>query len=910
MTDTRSAEYATRGREEALPASRRADPRRRRWWVPEVIQTSSMDCGPAALKAILEGFDIGVGYGRLREVCQTDVDGTSIDHLEEVLNALGLHAEQMLLPRDHVLLPAARVLPALVTMRVAGNNHFAVAWRKVGPLILVMDPAVGRHWVHERRFLANLYIHSHGVPAEAWRSWAASKTSIELVLARLGRLGVGANDAMDLIERAHGDASWRSFALLDAAIRQTDRLIASGALPSGGAALRTLRATIEAGRTAPELIAPPYWSVVPAASASASAEEAVALRGAVLVRVARRSGSLDSGGSLNPRAAQLAGVLSEAEHRPLRDLWRLVCASGAPGLVLLVIHVVVAAIAVAVQVALLRAAVGLPWYLSPGAPRWGGMLALLAFSLGAALLEGAAAFAGLRVGRQIELRLRVAYLRKVPRVEDRYFQSRLVSDMAERAHMLHAVRALPVLALSVLRAVATLGALALAMSWIEPRLMTLVWALVSCTLAVPLGVYPLLRQRDLRLRTFDGALSRFYLDALRGLAAIRAHGAERAVRREHEALLSEQSATAMDVARLQVLAQGALTATALGAVVLLVRRYIELNADVTGLLMLAYWALEVPAIGKDLVRSARQYPRLRNASLRVLEILGATEHRLGEETTPAPPRPAAPDGIAIRFEGVRVNSGGRTILEDLELTIPAGQHVAIVGRSGAGKSTLIGLLLGFYAPASGRITLDGRRHDESTLAELRTRTAWVDPAVQLWNRSALENLQASPAQDAAAQLAFAIDAADLRQVLEQLPEGLRTPLGEAGGLISGGEGQRMRLGRALCQRGVRLALLDEPFRGLARDKRLELLARVRELWRHQTLLCISHDVQETSHFERVLVVEGGRIIEDGTPAQLLARPGSAYAALLASERRLQEGAWHAATWRRWHLGSGRIQESP
>ncbi len=78
---------------------------RRRWLAPEVVQTSSMDCGPATLKCLLEGFYIPVSYGRLREACQTDVDGTSIDTIEVVANLLGVRAEQQMLPFDHLFLP-------------------------------------------------------------------------------------------------------------------------------------------------------------------------------------------------------------------------------------------------------------------------------------------------------------------------------------------------------------------------------------------------------------------------------------------------------------------------------------------------------------------------------------------------------------------------------------------------------------------------------------------------------------------------------------------------------------------------------------------------------------------------------------------------------------------------------------
>src|SRR5215470_16049436 len=127
-------------------------PQRRRWFVPEVVQTSAMDCGPAVLKSLLEGFGIPVSYGRLREACQTDVDGASIDTIEEIAVQLGLDAEQVMAPVDHLLLPEAALLPALIVVRSpSGLTHFVVAWRRHGSFVQVMDPATGRRWrTHQR----------------------------------------------------------------------------------------------------------------------------------------------------------------------------------------------------------------------------------------------------------------------------------------------------------------------------------------------------------------------------------------------------------------------------------------------------------------------------------------------------------------------------------------------------------------------------------------------------------------------------------------------------------------------------------------------------------------------------------------------------------------------------------------
>ena len=142
---------------------------KRRWLIPEVIQTSAMDCGPAALKALLEAYGVSVSYGRLREACQTDVDGTSIDVIEETACRLGLKAQQVMLPAEHVLLDDPAALPAIVVTKLpGGDTHFVIAWRRLGGFVQVMDPALGRHWVREQRLIADLNPHTYELNAEDW----------------------------------------------------------------------------------------------------------------------------------------------------------------------------------------------------------------------------------------------------------------------------------------------------------------------------------------------------------------------------------------------------------------------------------------------------------------------------------------------------------------------------------------------------------------------------------------------------------------------------------------------------------------------------------------------------------------------------------------------------------------------
>jgi ATP-binding cassette subfamily B protein len=260
---------------------------------------------------------------------------------------------------------------------------------------------------------------------------------------------------------------------------------------------------------------------------------------------------------------------------------------------------------------------------------------------------------------------------------------------------------------------------------------------------------------------------------------------------------------------------------------------------------------------------------------------------------------------ALRFENVTVRAAGHTILDCIDLDIPAGAHVGIVGTSGAGKSSLVGTLLGWWQPAGGRVLVDGEPV-EGRLEQLRRDTAWVDPEVYLWNRTFFENIGYGTANGSGRPMMQVIEAADLRRVLEKLPDGFETRLGEGGAMVSGGEGQRVRLARALFRAETRLVILDEPFRGLDREQRRVLLTRVRSLFQGVTLLCITHDVSETQAFDRVLVVEGGRVVEDGAPLALAGQGDSRYRTLLEAEAALRDGAWSGAAWRHLRLEDGTL----
>jgi ATP-binding cassette subfamily B protein len=835
----------------------------RRLVVPEVVQSSAMDCGPAALKSYLDGHGIRLSYGRLREACQTEVDGTSIETLEELASALGVAVEQVLLPKDTVLLEEARALPAIAVLRLPnGSAHFAVVWSAACGVVQVMDPAHGRRWLSREGLLGELYEHAMTVPAADWRLWAGSEEALALLDRRLRNVGVPVETAGRLLSAAVADESYRSLAALDAAVR-----CARG--PSQVSSL------FESPRSIPE----EHWSVRPQG-------EELLIRGAVLLRAAR--------GDERPAAATLpAGVgaaKDEAPIHPLREIWERMRQDGGLAPWAIAAATAASAAAIVLEGLFFRAFLDAPALFLPLA----GLLAAIL------LLDFVSITGELRLGRRLELRLRRDFQRKIGRLSERYFASRLASDLAERSHSLHQIRKVPRLGRQMAREGTELLLTTASILWLAPGTAPIALAALAASVLIPLFGQPFLFERDSRVRSHLGGLSRFYLDSLLGLVPLRVHRAEGALRSEHETLLASWARSRRGLQRAAVLLESAQFAFGYGLVVLLVLSYLRAGGDPASALLVAYWALNVPVLGLQLVRLVSRCPEPRNVYLRISEPLRAPEEKdvaPADGTSPEALRGAA---AAIRLEGVSVRAAGHRVLEDIDLEIPGGSHVAVVGPSGAGKSSLFGLLLGFHFPESGRVLVDGSLLSGDRLASVRSRTAWVDPEVQLWNRSLEDNLRYGNDETA--------DLASVRAVLGALSLPAGANLGEGGALVSGGEGQRVRFGRALLRTGVRLALLDEPFRGLDRETRRELLRLARSQWRRATLLAILHNVSECESFDRVLVLERGRLVEDGTPAELLARKDSRLARLFAAERELAR-LWSDESWRRFRIENGRLLDA-
>lgn len=881
---------------------------KRKFFVPEIIQTSSMDCGPAALAALLNGLGLSVSYGRLREACQTDVDGTSIDTLEDIANQLGVLAEQQLLPTDHVLLDVEQNLPAIAVVRhPTGVPHFVVCWRRHGDLVQVMDPAMGRRWQPVGSFLSELFVHSQVVPIKSLRGWLSGSGFQRPLRTRMAALGMSDSTISRLLDSAKSEKAWMRWAQLDAAVRMAASLQTSSAISAGEEATRLVETL--AFHSEPSEIPESYFTIRPFRSDPPQATDAkqAIIRGAVLIAIRGRKqeDSAEVQKRMSALPADLKAALTAPPVQPIRTILGFL---PRPQLGLLVLSGIAALIVALLQVeldALFRSTLHLITYLRPvlqrlAVPTVGGL-----FLLGIFLLTLINQWNTTRIGRYLEIRLRAALAAKLPTLNDHYFHSRPISDMTERAHSLSRVRQLPQLFVDGLRSLAMTAVTATALLWIVPSERMIIVLLLLATLGLPFLIQPLFLGLDMRVRTYAGSLIRSYLDALIGLSPTRTHAAERALTRDQEQLLTSWVNVRLQWLRYQVGVQGLQIFLGIGFIVWLVARYLGHGGDAAGLLLLFYWAMALPANAGEFAGSLQQYPDLRNVTLRLLEPLGAPSERTEDLLSVITMHDSRT--VSIQLDQVSVVLAGRPVLQNVSIDIAAGTHVAVVGTSGAGKSTLVGLLLGFHRAATGQILVDGQPVTDEQLVQLRASVAWVDPDIRIWNRSLFDNLHYSQAGDRTHALREAIAIADLARVMARLPQGMATPLGEGGRLVSGGEGQRVRLGRTLLQTTPQLVLLDEPFRGLDRGQREQLLERARTVWDKITMIYVSHDIATTLSFPKVLVIENGQLIETGEPNVLAEKPDSRFAALLRAERMVQRDLWASPEWQRIEMVEGQLR---
>jgi ATP-binding cassette, subfamily B, bacterial len=291
------------------------------------------------------------------------------------------------------------------------------------------------------------------------------------------------------------------------------------------------------------------------------------------------------------------------------------------------------------------------------------------------------------------------------------------------------------------------------------------------------------------------------------------------------------------------------------------------NLSLGGLLVFMTFLTQLYSPVRGLGRLVNSIYSASASAERIIEFLDL-EPSVGDSPSARPLR-SARGAVSLRDVGFRYPGTDHPALEEVSLTVPAGETLALVGRSGAGKSTIAKLLLRFYDPQQGQVRLDGYDIRDLTLTSLRDNIALLLQETLVFDGSVRENIAYGRPDATEDEIVWAAIAADAHEFIVELPDSYDTPVGQKGRLLSGGQRQRIAIARAMI-RNAPVLILDEPTAGIDAASSNRIVEPLRRLIGGRTTIVVSHNLLTVRDADAIAVLDKGRIVERGNHQELLA----------------------------------------